>query len=199
MLKETRNPIRALYNWVLSWAESRYGAWALFVLAFAESSFFPIPPDILLIALAVSLSKKSFKYALICSVGSITGGMFGYLLGWGFYESIGAPLIKFYQLGGLYKEVSACYQRNAFAAVATAGFTPIPYKVFTIAAGVCRIDFLTFVVASSLSRAARFFIIGALIYYFGPQIKSFIDKYFNLLTIIFIVLSILGFLLIKWL
>jgi len=186
---------RQLYNWVLSWAESIYADYALFVLAFAESSFFPVPPDVLLITLNIGKPKKSFKYATICTAGSVLGGMFGYLIGYGIWQLVKNFFFKYVFSEQLFLKVQSLYQHNAFWSVFTAGFTPIPYKVFTIAAGVCEISFFMLVVASILSRGARFFLLSTLIWYFGAPIKKFIEKYFNLLTIIFTVLLIMGFLL----
>lgn len=193
------HPIRRLYNWTLHWAETSHSTWALFILAFCESSFFPIPPDVLLMALAVALPTKSFKYALVCSVGSVLGGCFGYLIGYEFFEYIGKPIISFYNITDKFDTVSLHYQSNAFAAIAVAGFTPIPYKVFTIAAGVCKVNLFTLILASALSRSARFFIVAALFYFFGPKIKIFIEKYFNIITIIFAILLIGGFIILKYL
>ena len=191
--------LRRLYDWVLYWAETPYGTWALFLLAFCESSFFPIPPDILLIALAVAIPKKSLKYALICSAGSVLGGCFGYLIGWQFMASIGSPIVDFYGLGAKVEYIGALYTKYDAWAVGIAGFTPIPYKVFTIAAGVFKINFSVFVLTSLVSRSARFFIVGGLIYLFGPKIQGFIEKYFNILAVAFTVLLVLGFVVIKYL
>jgi membrane protein YqaA with SNARE-associated domain len=193
------NRIRRLYDWTIHWAETPHSTWALFILAFCESSFFPIPPDVLLIALAVALPIKAFKYALVCSVGSVLGGCFGYLIGYEFFEYVGRPIIGFYNITDVFNTVSAKYQSNAFTAIAIAGFTPIPYKVFTIAAGVCKVNLFTLILASALSRSARFFIIAGLFYLYGPKIKTFIEKYFNTLTIIFIILLISGFVAVKYL
>jgi len=191
------NPLKRLYNWVLSWAESPWGAWALFALAIAESSFFPIPPDILLIALGLSIPAKSFRYALICSVGSVLGGVIGYYIGYGLYETVGSYVVNLYNLQDAFDKIKLMYQDNAFMAVAIAGFTPIPYKVFTIAAGVCRINLWIFILASVLSRSARFFIVATIIRFGGEPAKKFIDRYFNLLTILFTILLIAGFLLVQ--
>lgn len=191
--------LRRLYDWVLYWAETPYGTWALFLLAFCESSFFPIPPDILLIALAVAIPKKSLKYALICSAGSVLGGCFGYLIGWQFMASIGSPIVDFYGLGAKLEYIGALYTKYDAWAVGIAGFTPIPYKVFTIAAGIFKINFSVFVLTSLVSRSARFFIVGGLIYLFGPRIQNFIEKYFNILAVAFTVLLVLGFVAIKYL
>jgi len=188
-------------------------------LAFSESSFFPIPPDILLIALAVAVPKKSLKYALICSAGSVLGGCFGYLIGWHlicsagsvlggcfgyligwqFMASVGNRIVDFYGLTPKVEYIEALYNKYDAWAVGIAGFTPIPYKVFTIAAGAFNINFSVFLIASCLSRSARFFLVGGLIYVFGPSIQSFIDKYFNILAIAFTVLLVAGFLIIKYL
>lgn len=191
--------LRNLYDWVLHWAETPYGAWALFLLAFSESSFFPIPPDILLIALAIAIPQKSLKYALICSVGSILGGCFGYLIGWQFMSSIGEGIIDFYGLTQKYDHIKNLYMNYDAWAIGIAGFTPIPYKVFTITAGAFNINFPVFVIASLVSRSARFFLVGWLIYTSGPRIQVFIDKYFNILTIAFAILFVAGFLIIKYL
>ncbi len=190
--------IRDLKVWVENFAQKPGASWMLFLVAFAESSFFPIPPDVLLIALAVLMPKKGLYYAAICSVGSVLGGMFGYLLGYQFFELIGAKIIRFYGVEAQYQYVQTLFSENAFVSIAVAGFTPIPYKVFTIAAGAFDISFSVFVYASVISRSARFFIVASLFYFFGPQIKPFIDKHFELLTVVFVVLLVLGFVVIKW-
>ncbi len=191
--------LRRLYEWVLHWAETPYGYWALVILAFCESSFFPIPPDVLLIALAVSIPKKSFRYAVICSIGSVLGGILGYILGLEFMENVGRPILEFYGVTDKYLYIRSLYNQYDVWAVGIAGFTPIPYKVFTIAAGACEINLPTFILISFLSRSARFFLVGGLIYFFGPSIRSFIDRYLNIITIIFIIFLVLGFIAVKWL
>ena len=191
--------LRRLYDWVLHWAETPYGSWALFLLAFCESSFFPIPPDILLIALSVSIPKKSFKYALICSVGSVLGGCFGYLIGWQFMAGIGEQIINFYGLTHKFEYIQTLYTSYDAWAIGIAGFTPIPYKVFTISAGAFNINFSVFVIASVISRSARFFLVGGLIYIFGPSIRTFIDQYLNILASVFVILLVAGFVVIKYL
>ena len=190
--------LRKLYDWVLHWAETPYGSWALFLLAFCESSFFPIPPDVLLIALAVAIPKRSFRYALICSMGSVLGGCLGYLIGWHFMAGIGERIIEFYGLTQKIDYIQSLYIAYDAWAIGIAGFTPIPYKVFTISAGAFHINFMVFVIASLVSRAARFFLVGGLIYVFGPKIQAFIDKYFNVLAVVFTVLLVAGFVVIKF-
>jgi len=189
--------LRRLYSWVLHWAKTPYGSWALFLLALSESSFFPVPPDVLLIALAVSIPKKSFKYALICTAGSLIGGCLGYLIGWQFMITVGEKIIQFYGLTHKMQYIKDLYMQYDAWAIGIAGFTPIPYKVFTISAGAFDINFTVFIIASAVSRAARFFLVAWLIYLFGPKIKTFIDKYFNILAITFVVLLIAGFVIIK--
>lgn len=189
--------LKKLYEWVLKWADTPYGGWALFILAFSESSFFPIPPDVLLIALAVGKPKKALKFALICSIGSVLGGIVGYLIGWQFMAVMGHKIIAFYGLTEKVTTIASLYNQYNAWAVGIAGFTPIPYKVFTITAGAFRINFLIFLLASTVSRSARFFIVGGLIFMFGPRIQVFIDKYFNILAIAFTVLLIASFFLIK--
>jgi len=191
------NYMRRLYDWTIHWAKTPHSTWALFILAFCESSFFPIPPDVLLIALAVALPGKAFKYALVCSVGSISGGCFGYFIGYQFFEYIGKPIISFYNITDIFNAVSTQYQNNAFAAIAVAGFTPIPYKVFTIAAGVCKINIFTLILASALSRSARFFLVAGLFRWKGEAIRPFVEKYFNWITLIFAAMLIGGFVIIK--
>jgi membrane protein YqaA with SNARE-associated domain len=191
--------LRRLYDWVLRWAETPYGTWALFFLAFCESSFFPIPPDVLLIALSLALPRKALKYALVCSAGSLLGGCFGYFIGWQFMATVGDPIIRFYGLTEKFEYIRALYSRYDAWAVGIAGLTPIPYKVFTITAGAFRINFIVFLIASAVSRSARFFAVAGLIYLFGPKIQPFIDRYFNALAIAFVILLILGFVLIRYL
>lgn len=190
--------LRKLYDWVLHWAETSYALPALFILAFAESSFFPVPPDVLLIALAISIPTRAFKYALVCAIGSVLGGIAGYLIGFYFMEAVGNRIIEFYGFAQKWNHVGELYNKWAAWAVGIAGFTPIPYKVFTIAAGAFKIDFPTFVIASAISRSVRFFLVGGLIYFFGAPIRNFIDKYFDILAIVFTILLVGGFILIKY-
>ncbi len=190
--------IKKIYDWVLHWAETPYGIPALFLLAFAESSFFPVPPDVLLIALAISIPTRAFKFAAICSIGSVLGGIVGYGIGLYGYEAVGRPIVDFYHGQPIMDKVKVWYDEYGFFGILIAAITPIPYKVFTIASGVFSFDFWSFVLASIVGRSARFFVVAGLIWKFGPTIKKFIDKYFNLLCIVFIVLLGGGFVLIKF-
>lgn len=190
--------LRRLKAWVEGFAHKPGADWSLFGIAFIESSFFPIPPDVLLIALAVSIPKRSFRYALICTVGSVLGGMLGFWIGLELFDLVGRSIIDFYGLHEHYLRVQELYNDNAFSAIAIAGFTPIPYKVFTIAAGAFQVPLATLVYASILGRGGRFFLVASLFYWFGVGIKAFIDKYFEALSFGFVVLLVLGFVAIRW-
>lgn len=190
--------LRRSYDWVLHWSETPYGPAALFLVAFVESSFFPIPPDVLLIALALGLPKRSFKFALMCTLGSVLGGMFGYFIGMTLFDIVGRKILELYGAMGRFEQVQDLYRQYGVWVVAIAGFTPIPYKVFTIASGVFSMNFPLFVVVSFFSRGARFFIVAGLIWKFGAPIKSFIDRYFNVLSVAFFIILILGFAIIKF-
>lgn len=200
--------LKKVYDWVLKWAETPYGPLALFILAFTESVFFPIPPDVLLIALALGNSKKSFRFALICTAGSVSGAFAGYALGHFAWitatgEFTGFANFFFNNIPGfsvnLFNNIKALFNQWDFWVIFTAGFTPIPYKVFTITSGVFDINLFMFFIASVISRGARFFLIAFLIWKFGPSIKRFIEKYFNALALGFTVLLVGGFIAIKYL
>lgn len=194
--------VRRAYDWTLHWADTKWGAVALFLLAFAESSFFPIPPDILLIACCLGLplrSKKVFRFALICTVGSVLGAIAGYGIGMFAWDAAQGWFIPRIFSQEAFDGVGVLYEQYNFWVVFTAGFTPIPYKLITITSGVFDINFVMFIIASVISRGARFFLIAWLIMHFGPSIKGFIDKYFNWLAVLFTVLLVGGFLLVKYL
>ncbi len=194
------NVVRRLYDWVLHWAETPYGPIALFVLAMAESSFFPIPPDPLLIALCLGAAGKSLRFAALATLASVVGGVIGYGLGAGFWHVAEGWFFSY--VPGVTPEafdrVQALYDRYDFWAVFLAGLTPIPYKVFTLSAGVFSVNFFVFVVASVLSRGLRFYVLAALIYRFGRPIARFIDRYFDILATAFGVLLVAGFLVIEF-
>jgi len=250
--------LRRVYCWVLHWAETPSGIWALFILAFAESSFFPVPPDILLIALVIGAMQKfpvpypppprpseestffqeltmwnkyffrilpwvftnfprllkkfpgsrPFFIAFVCSLGSVIGGMFGFALGHFFWytdDKTFSSLACFFfnTVPGFSKEsfyvLKNSYEKWNFWIVFTAGFTPVPYKLITITAGVFNINFPIFCFASFLSRSARFFLVTCLLWIFGPPIKTFLDSYFNLICFLFLFLLVLGFVVVKML
>jgi membrane protein YqaA with SNARE-associated domain len=191
--------IRKMYQWVEGFSTKPGALWALFIIAFMESSFFPVPPDVLLIALAVAMPKRSMKFALICTVGSVLGGLFGYFIGYELMDMVGRPIIDFYNAQEYWLKVEEAYRGPVGVwFLVAAAFTPIPYKVATIAAGATLMPLLPFFIASALGRAARFFLVAGLIWRFGPSIKTFIDKYFDKLSIAFVVLLVLGFVAVKW-
>jgi len=195
------NWIRRLYAWVLHWADTPYALPALVALAFAESSFFPIPPDVLLIALCMGRPRQSFRFAFWCSIASVTGGMLGYWIGYA-AEPLGRWIIfDMLHQGAAWEVVARLYGENAFYSILTAAFTPIPYKVFTIAAGVFhdQVPFATLVGASAIGRTARFMMVAAVIWKFGPPVKGLLDRYFEWFTILFMALLIGSFFLIKYL
>lgn len=206
----TKNPLKRLYNWVLKWADSRWGAMALFVIAFAESSFFPIPPDVLLIALCLGCTSRAFRYATICTTGSVLGALGGYAIGYFLWQTTGGEFTGiaeffFRNIPGFthesYHDIREVYNTYNVWVIFIAAFTPlpIPYKLFTITGGVFHINLLLFVIASIAGRGLRFFMIAWLIWRFGAPVKAFIDKYFNLLAILLTVLVILSFVIIKYL
>jgi len=200
--------LRRLQTRIEQLAEHPSAYSALFSLAFIEAILFPIPADVLLIALAVNKPRKALYAALICTLGSVLGAGLGYALGhWSWYTSNQelSQLAHFFfnHVPGFTPErfhaVQALYQKYDFWAIFVAGFTPLPYKVFTVTAGVFKLHLPTFFLASILSRGARFFLIGGLFYLFGTSIKAFIDKYLEPLAIAFVMLLIGGFVLIRWL
>lgn len=191
--------LKKLYDWVIHWAETKYGVPVMAFIAFIESSFFPVPPDPLLMALGLGKPKKAILYAIICSIASIAGGIVGYLIGWTIWESVSGFFFTYLFSPDTFNYVGEKYKENAFLAILGAAFTPIPYKVFTITAGVFKINLATFILASSIGRSARFLIEGSLIYFFGEKIRDFIEKYLNLLSIIFFILLLVGIYITKFL
>jgi membrane protein YqaA with SNARE-associated domain len=193
-----RRPHRRLYDWVLHWAETPHGAVALFLLAFAESSFFPVPPDVLLIALVLGARRRWWRLATVCTVGSVLGGIAGYGIGAGLMETVGHPIIRLYSAESYYERVHTLYAQYDYWVVFTAAFTPIPYKVFTIASGAFDMNFTGFVCASLVGRGARFFLVAGLLRLFGRPLRDFIERYFDLLSLVFVVLLVGGFVLLRW-
>lgn len=209
--------IRRLYNWVLSWAGTPYGTPALFVLSFAESSFFPIPPDVLQIALSAGKPRRAFWYATVSLIASVLGALLGYFIGMMFWNATQGffydyvfdretfAIVAGDENAGIVERENpedaqvGLYHEYGFWAVFAAAVTPIPYKIFTIAAGVCKISLLMLIIASIIGRGFRFYAVAALMFFFGEKIERWIDKYFNLFTIVFTALLIGGFVVIKYL
>ena len=190
--------IRKLYDWTVHWARTPKAPYALFGVAFIESSFFPIPPDVLLIAMVVADRKKWMRHAFICTVGSIAGALFGYFIGWSLYETVGKQIVSAYNMEAVVRMIGQKYSENAFLTVFTAAFTPIPYKAITITAGLFKISLAVLMIASILGRAGRFFIVAGALRVFGEKLERSIEKYFDIFSIIFLILLIGGFLLLKY-
>ena len=197
---QTKKPsaVRRLYDWVVGWADSPYGLIALFLIALVESSVFPIPPDVLLLALAFGAPRKAFRFAIVCALGSVVGALVGYAIGVFFFDTVGMWVVQTYGLEQKMEIVKQHYSENAFGALLLAGFTPIPFKLFTIVSGMMKIPISTLLVASAISRTARFMMVAAFVYFLGDKAKVFIDKYFDALTVIFTILLIGGFVLLKF-
>lgn len=200
-IKPEKKPgiIRRLYNWTISWADRPGGTWALFFIAFAESSFFPIPPDVLLMALCFSARQKWAKYALVCTAGSVLGGIAGWAIGWGLAESVAKPLLGFFDHDGTTQEkIQAWYNQYGFLGILIAAITPIPYKVFTVASGMFGYSLPLLIVASIIGRGFRFFVVAGIVRALGPKFRPFIEKNLEWCFLAFGVLLILGFVVIKF-
>lgn len=193
------NPVRRLYDWVLGWAERPSGPAALTGFAAAEAIFFPVPPDVLLIPLSLGRPRRALWFAVLCTAGSVAGAVVGYAVGSGLYESVARPILEMYAYEDVYWRVGEMYRENLVLTLGTAGFTPIPFKVFTIAAGGFRVPLVPFLVISAVSRGARFLLVAGLIRLFGEPIRTFIDRYFNLLTVALVALVVAGFVAVRWL
>jgi len=190
--------LRRAYDKTMELAAHRKAPWALAGVSFIESSVFPIPPDVMLIPMVLAERRKAWLFAGICTIASVLGGVFGYLIGYFLFETIGQPILNFYGYGAKFEDFAQRYNDYGAWIVFIAGLTPFPYKVITIASGVTQLNFFVFMVASLLARGLRFFAVAALLYWFGPPIKTFIEKYFGILTVVFVVLLIGGFVLIRY-
>ena len=191
--------LRALYAWMLKNASGRHAWAALACFAFAEASFFPIPPDVMLLPMMVADRRNAFKLAAWCAFWSVMGGMLGYAIGHLFWETAGIPLINLLHIP--FQEVlqlRACYINNAYLIVAQ-GLTPIPYKIVTIASGLAGVPFFAFMAYSALTRSLRFIVLeGVLVHFFGAQAKAILDKYLEVALVVFVALVVLGFVLLRY-
>ena len=191
--------LRPLYDWTMGFAGHRHALAGLALVSFIESSVFPIPPDILIVPMVLAARDRAWTIALVAMVASVLGGLVGYAIGAGLYEAVGRPLLDFYGYGHKFADFQAIYAEWGFWFVAGAGFTPFPYKVITIASGVMELDLASFTGASVLSRGARFFFLAALLWWFGPPVRRFLEANLALLTTLFFVLLLGGFLAIRFL
>ena len=184
------NFLKRTYNWTLEKAQHKNAKWYLSLISFVESSFFPIPPDILLIPMALASKVNALFYALICTLFSVLGGILGYAIGYFFYNSVGIYIVDFYHLENSFNIFESYYKEFGILIVLGAGITPFPYKFITIASGVFGLNIFLFIIVSIIGRGLRFYLIAILLYFFGEKIKLIIDKYFNILTIVFFILLV---------
>ncbi len=193
------NFLKNIYDWTLKKAEHRNAKWYLSLISFAESSFFPIPPDILLIPMALASKARALFYAFICTLFSVLGGILGYGIGYFFYKSLGIYIVDFYHFENSFGIFENYYKEFGILIVLGAGITPFPYKFITIASGVFGLNIILFIVVSIIGRGFRFYLIAILLYFFGEKIKLIIDKYFNILTIVFFILLVGSLFIIRFL
>jgi membrane protein YqaA with SNARE-associated domain len=186
------------YSWMMRTAAHDKAPQALFWVSFAESSFFPIPPDVMLIPMVLAKPAKAWVYATICTVGSVLGGILGYAIGYFLYETIGLWLIQAYGLATQFEAYRAAYNEWGLWIILIKGLTPIPYKLVTIASGAAAFNFWVFIAASIVTRGARFFLVAALLYWLGEPIREFIERRLTLVTTAFVVLLVGGFVAIKY-
>jgi len=190
--------LRRLYDRTLALAAHRHATRGLALVSFAESSVFPIPPDVLLIPMILAERARAWTLALVCTLASVLGGLAGYAIGYFLFESLGRPILEVYGYVEQFHEVQAFFHEWGFWFVFAAGLTPIPYKVFTITSGVMTLNPVVFAVASLVSRGARFYFLALLLWYFGPPIRRFIEANLPALTVVFVVLLVGGFVLIRY-
>ena len=191
--------IRRLYDWTMSLAGDRHAMWALAVVAFVESSVFPIPPDVLMIPMVLAAREKAFRIAALATLASVLGGCLGYAIGYGFMDTLGMPILEFYGKAQAFDQLAARFNDYGGWAVLIAGVTPFPYKVITIFSGATHLDLWLFLGVSVLARALRFFVVAALLWKFGAPIRAFIERWLGPLFIAFVVLLIGGFYVLRYL
>ncbi|WP_417269875.1 YqaA family protein [Celeribacter sp.] len=191
--------IKRLYQWTLQLAQSPNALWALAIVAFIESSVFPIPPDILMIPLIIARPREAFKIAGIATVASVAGGMLGYWIGYGAFETIGRPVLEFYGKDAYFDEFAVKYNEYGAWAVLIAGVTPFPYKVITILSGTTQLSLPVFIAASIAARSLRFFIVAALLWKFGTPIRDFIERRLGLVFTLLVLIFVGGFYAVKYL
>ncbi len=190
--------LRRLYDHVLALAASRHASLWLGVIAFAESSFFPIPPDVLLIPMALARPERAWRYAAICTVSSVLGGMLGYLIGFALFDVVAKPLLDFYHYGDAFEQFRVRFAENGVYLILLKGLLPIPFKIVTIASGVASVSFPAFVAACIVTRGGRFFLLAGLIRFFGEKVRVFIEKRLMLVTTLTAVFIVLGFVLLRY-
>ena len=190
--------LRRLYDWTMGLAARRHALSAMAAVSFVESSFFPIPPDVLLIPMVLAAPRRAWLIATVCTVASVLGGAFGYAIGLFLLEAIGQPILDLYGHGDSFAAFAAAFNEQGWWLVFGAGLTPFPYKVITIASGATGLNFLTFMVASVAARGGRFFIVAGLLYFFGDRIRAFIERWLGPLFVLFVVFLVGGFFAIRY-
>lgn len=191
--------LRRLYDWTMDLATRPYALWALAVIAFVESSVFPIPPDILLAPMVLAAREKAWKYAIVCTVASVLGGVAGYSIGYFLFDSFGRAILDFYGMMEQFESFRESYNQWGAWIVAGAGITPFPYKVITITSGVTELNFAVFMIASVLARGLRFFLVAGLLWKFGPPIRDFVEKYLGWVAAAAFAVLVGGFAAVKYL
>ncbi|SPF76320.1 hypothetical protein ALP8811_01323 [Aliiroseovarius pelagivivens] len=191
--------IKRLYDWTMGLANTPHALWALAVVAFLESSIFPIPPDVLMIPMIIARPSRAFVIAGVALAASVLGGMFGYYIGWGMFETVGRPVLEFYGKDAYFDDFATRYNEWGAWAVLIAGVTPFPYKVITILSGATGLNFGVFMVASVIARGLRFFIVATLLWKFGAPIRDFIERRLGLMFTLFCLLLVGGFYVVKFL
>ncbi len=191
--------LRSLYDWTIHLSERPHALWALAIVAFVESSVFPIPPDVLMIPMIIATPRRAWLIAGVATVSSVLGGLFGYYIGWGLFESVGRPVLEFYGKDAYFDEFSLRYNEWGAWAVLIAGITPFPYKVITILSGTTGLDLAIFTISSVVARGFRFFLVAALLWKFGPPIRRFIEARLGLVFTVFMALLLGGFLVVRYL
>lgn len=190
--------MRRLYDWMMAKARSERAPHALFWVSFIESSFFPIPPDVMLVPMVLANRLNAWWYATVATLGSVIGGVLGYLIGYFFFEKIGEPILAFYGKAESFGEFTSWFNEWGVWILIIKGMTPFPYKVLTITAGVTHMPLIEFMLASVIARAMRFYLVAGLLYFFGEPIREFIEKRLSLVTTVFVVLLVAGFIAIRY-
>jgi membrane protein YqaA with SNARE-associated domain len=189
--------LKQLYDWCIKSAETKRAKYYLYAIAFAESSFFPLPPDLLFIPMMLAKPKNAFNMAFWLTITSVVGGILGYAIGYYLYNSLGAWIIDTYHMHAAFEKFQTDFTKYGFWIIALKGLTPIPYKIVTIASGLARFDFVTFITASIIARGFRFYLLAALLYFFGQKARHYIEKYLTLALIITLGIILIGFVIVK--
>lgn len=191
--------LRRVYDWTLRLAAHKHAEWGLATVSFIESSIFPIPPDVLLVPMVLADRRKAWRLAIIATISSVIGGFLGYAIGYFLFEAVGRPILEFYHVMDKYDSLKHSFDEWGAWIIIAKGWTPIPYKFLTITSGALHFDLAAFTIASVVSRGMRFFLVAALFWAFGPPIRAFVEKWLTLVTTLFVVMLIGGFVAIKYL